>query len=112
MADPASSLARRFFALLGAKACEWAGAGGLDTPMVDNVLSVLNLAACALYLYLALGPVYRTRGWARTMQTLALTLVVGLIVLALKGAAWLLTGSAALYSDAAETVVNVAAAVN
>jgi cation diffusion facilitator family transporter len=39
------------------------------------------------------------------------SIAVGLIVLALKGAAWLLTGSAALYSDAAETVVNVAAAV-
>jgi cation diffusion facilitator family transporter len=35
---------------------------------------------------------------------------VGLVVLALKGTAWFLTGSAALYSDAAETVVNVAAA--
>jgi hypothetical protein len=68
-------------ALLVAKGSEWAGAGGLDTPVVDNVLSVLNLAACALYLYLAIGPVYCTRGWVRTMQTLALTLVVGLIVL-------------------------------
>ena len=45
-------------ALLGAKSSQWAGAGGLDAPMVDNVLSVLNLGACALYLYLALGPVY------------------------------------------------------
>ncbi len=36
---------------------------------------------------------------------------VGLVVLALKTAAWLLTGSAALFSDAAETVVNVAAAL-
>ncbi len=39
------------------------------------------------------------------------SIVVGLVVLALKGAAWLVTGSAAFYSDAAETVVNVAAAV-
>lgn len=35
------------------------------------------------------------------------SIVVGLIVLALKTAAWLMTGSAALFSDAAETVVNV-----
>ena len=35
---------------------------------------------------------------------------VGLLVLALKGLAWWLTGSAALYSDALETLVNVAAA--
>lgn len=39
------------------------------------------------------------------------SIAVGLLVLALKSAAWLLTGSAALFSDAAETVVNVAAAV-
>lgn len=34
---------------------------------------------------------------------------VGIVVLALKAAAWWLTGSAALYSDALESVVNVAA---
>jgi cation diffusion facilitator family transporter len=39
------------------------------------------------------------------------TIVVGVLVLALKAAAWWLTGSAALYSDALETVVNVAASV-
>ncbi|HJW12314.1 MAG TPA: DUF3667 domain-containing protein [Albitalea sp.] len=78
-------------ALLGAKASEWAGAGGLDAPMVDKVLSVLNLAACALYLYLALGPVYRTRGWVRAMQTAALTLVVGLIVLSYRFVLLLIT---------------------
>ena len=37
------------------------------------------------------------------------SIAVGLAVLALKLAAWLVTGSAALYSDAAESVVNVAA---
>jgi cation diffusion facilitator family transporter len=45
-------------------------------------------------------------------QRIALgSIAVGLVVLALKTAAWWLTGSAALYSDAAESVVNVAAAV-
>ncbi len=39
------------------------------------------------------------------------SIFVGLIVLGLKAAAWWLTGSAALYSDALETVVNVAASV-
>jgi cation diffusion facilitator family transporter len=39
------------------------------------------------------------------------TIVVGIIVLAMKAAAWWLTGSAALYSDALESVVNVAASV-
>jgi cation diffusion facilitator family transporter len=36
------------------------------------------------------------------------SIAVGSVVLGLKTAAWLLTGSAALFSDAAETVVNVA----
>lgn len=36
-------------------------------------------------------------------------IAVGLLVLALKGAGWWLTGSAALYSDALESTVNVAA---
>jgi len=39
------------------------------------------------------------------------SIAVGFAVLALKAAAWWLTGSAALYSDALETVVNVAASV-
>ncbi len=39
------------------------------------------------------------------------SIVVGVIVLALKFAAWAVTGSAALFSDAAESVVNVAASV-
>jgi cation diffusion facilitator family transporter len=36
---------------------------------------------------------------------------IGILVLALKASAWWLTGSAALYSDALETVVNVAASI-
>ncbi len=39
------------------------------------------------------------------------TIVVGLAVLAMKAAAWWLTGSAALYSDALESVVNVVASL-
>ncbi len=39
------------------------------------------------------------------------TIVLGVVVLGLKLAAWWVTGSAALFSDAAETVVNVAASV-
>ncbi|MDR6286356.1 cation diffusion facilitator family transporter [Methylopila jiangsuensis] len=45
-------------------------------------------------------------------QKIALgSIVVGVAVLALKSVAYLLTGSVALYSDAAESVVNVAAAI-
>jgi cation diffusion facilitator family transporter len=39
------------------------------------------------------------------------SIVVGVVVLALKTSAWWVTGSAGLFSDAAETVVNVAASV-
>ena len=39
------------------------------------------------------------------------SIVVSLVVLGLKGVAWQLTGSAALFSDAAESVVNVVAAL-
>ncbi len=39
------------------------------------------------------------------------SIALGLVVLGLKGAAWAVTGSAALFSDAAESVVNVAAAL-
>ena len=39
------------------------------------------------------------------------SIVVGCLVLALKTVAWWLTGSVALYSDALESIVNVAASV-
>jgi cation diffusion facilitator family transporter len=39
------------------------------------------------------------------------SIVLGVVVLGLKALAWALTGSAALFSDAAESVVNVATAV-
>jgi len=45
----------------------------------------------------------------KVMRIAAASIGVGLVVLALKTAAWWITGSAALYSDALETVVNVAA---
>ncbi|MCR0983546.1 cation diffusion facilitator family transporter [Roseomonas populi] len=45
-----------------------------------------------------------------TERTAWTSLGVGLLVLSLKGAAWWLTGSTALFADMLETVVNVAAA--
>ncbi len=47
---------------------------------------------------------------SRTLTLAAASIAVGSVVLALKALAWWLTGSAALFSDAAETVVNVVAA--
>jgi cation diffusion facilitator family transporter len=39
------------------------------------------------------------------------SIAIGCLVLAMKGAAWWITGSAALYSDALESIVNVAASI-
>src|SRR5271167_180472 len=50
-------------------------------------------------------------GLQTATQIAAGSIAVGVVVLALKAAAWWLTGSAALYSDALETVVNVAASI-
>ncbi len=47
---------------------------------------------------------------SRTLTLAAASIAVGCVVLALKAFAWWITGSAALFSDAAETVVNVVAA--
>ena len=46
----------------------------------------------------------------RAWRIAAGSIAVSAIVVALKGAAWWLTGSAALYSDALESLVNVASA--
>ena len=47
----------------------------------------------------------------RTQQIASFSIVLGLGVLALKTGAWWMTGSAALFSDALESTVNVAAAL-
>jgi cation diffusion facilitator family transporter len=46
-----------------------------------------------------------------TARIAAASVAIGVVVLALKFAAWLITGSVALYSDALESIVNVAASV-
>jgi cation diffusion facilitator family transporter len=45
------------------------------------------------------------------MRIAAGSIAIGCLVLAMKGVAWWITGSAALYSDALESIVNVAASV-
>lgn len=78
-------------ALLVAKASAWLGLGGLESPTVDNALSVANLAACALYLYLAIGPVYGATGAMRALQAIALAIAVAAIVLGYRFALFLIT---------------------
>ena len=48
---------------------------------------------------------------ARGVRIAAGSIAIGCLVLAMKGIAWRITGSAALYSDALESIVNVAASV-
>jgi hypothetical protein len=78
-------------ALLIAKLCAMLGLGGLESAPVDNVLSVANLLACALYLYVAIGPVYGSAGVSRVAQTLALVLAVSAIVLGYRFALFFIT---------------------
>lgn len=68
-------------ALLAARANALLGFGGLETPRVDNVLSVVNLAAGAAYIHLAIGPVYGVTGARRIASTLVLAFAVAAIVL-------------------------------
>lgn len=67
-------------ALLAASASAWMGHGGLEASGVDTVLSIFNLAACGLYLYLAAGPVYDTAGGRRVLQATVLAITVAAIV--------------------------------
>lgn len=78
-------------ALLAAKLSALLGFGGLDAPIVDNVLSVANLVACALYAYLAIGLVYGTTGAARVAKALVLVLAVAAIVLGYRFALFFIT---------------------
>lgn len=48
---------------------------------------------------------------SRNLQVAAASVLIGLVVLALKGAAYWVTGSIALMSDALESIINVAAAL-
>jgi hypothetical protein len=78
-------------ALLAAKASALVGLGGLATPMVDNVLSVANLAACTAYVYLAIRPVYNASGARRVAKAAALALAVAAIVLGYRFALFFIT---------------------
>src|SRR4029453_5614198 len=59
-------------ALLLAKLSALLGLGGLDAPMVDNVLSIANLTMCALYIYVPIGPAHEATGVRRTVNTIVL----------------------------------------
>ncbi len=68
-------------ALMLARLSALIGFGGLDTPMVDNVLSAMNFTACAVYINLAVCPVYGATGAKRIAKSIALALAVAAIVI-------------------------------
>jgi hypothetical protein len=78
-------------ALLAAKASELIGIGGLDVPAVDTILSVVNLLACALYLYFAIGRTYGATGTLRAVQAIVLAILVGAIVIGYRFVIFLIT---------------------
>ena len=58
-----------------------------------------------------IGGVADGAGLGHGVRIAAGSIAIGCLVLAMKAAAWWITGSAALYSDALESIVNVAASV-
>jgi len=67
------------------------GGGGLRAPAVDLTLSIFNLAACAIYIYLALGPVYQSSGAPRVAKAVALAVAVGAIFVGYRFAIFAIT---------------------
>ncbi|HEV7731963.1 MAG TPA: hypothetical protein VGR62_07365 [Candidatus Binatia bacterium] len=58
-----------------------AGGGGLAAAPIDHALSVVNLAACATYLYVAMGKVYGARGVVRALTACGLAIAAAAILL-------------------------------
>jgi hypothetical protein len=57
------------------------GGAGLKSSTYDHVLSVIQVVACSIYLYLATGVVYAAHGFMRIFQTALLVAAVVAIVL-------------------------------
>jgi hypothetical protein len=67
------------------------GGRGLDSPDFDYIVSGMLLAACAAYLYAAVGTVYGERGIMRAVKAAVLAIVVASLVLAYRFALFLIT---------------------
>ena len=78
-------------ALLAAWVSARLGLGGLETPAVDKAVSVFNLVACGVYVFLAVGPVYGTAGFRRVLQAALLAVAVAVIVIGYRFALFLIT---------------------
>ena len=69
----------------------WFGGGGYTSDLLDSVISIALLVACAMYLYVATGKVYGANGVGRVLKAVALTAVVASIVLAYRFVLFLVT---------------------
>ena len=78
-------------ALVAARLSAALGFGGLESARVDTVLSIINVLACALYLFAAIGPAYGARGVSRVLKAGALAVAVGVIVVGYRFVVFLVT---------------------
>ena len=67
------------------------GGEGLNSAGMDNVLSLFNLAACAVYLYIATGRVYGGNGVIRAVKVALLAPAVAAILLGYRFIIFLIT---------------------
>lgn len=67
------------------------GGGGLGSPIVDRALSLFNVGACSLYIYLAIGHAYGARGISRFLKTLWLATAVAVLFVGYRFAIFLIT---------------------
>jgi len=69
----------------------WMGGGGFGSDRVDQVISLVLLAVCAIYLHVATGIVYGAHGVLRVVKVFSLTAAVASIVLGYRFALLLVT---------------------
>ena len=79
------------FALLIAEAELLLGGGGLASRNVDTWLSVANLAACSVYIFLAIGEAYGASGTARFIATAVLATAVAALFVGYRFVIFLIT---------------------
>lgn len=78
-------------ALLAGKLSQYLGFGGIETPVVDNVISIALLLLAALYVYRAIGPAYGTAGFRRAVKAIALVVAIAALVLGYRFALFFIT---------------------
>ncbi len=67
------------------------GGGGLQSPLLDKTVSLVNLACCAVYLHVAIGRVYGAAGAMRIVKAAVLSVAVAALVLGYRFAIFLIT---------------------